>query len=36
MLGNTLTEVIDENPDLAPTWDAAMDTLGEYADYGNP
>jgi hypothetical protein len=34
--GSSLTEENDKNPDLAPTWDSAMDTLGEYADHGNP
>ena len=34
--GESLTEVIDENPDLAPGWDSFMDTMGEYADHGNP
>ena len=39
LFGETLTEEIDKNPDLASIagpWDSAMDTLGEYADYGSP
>jgi hypothetical protein len=35
-MGESLTEVIDENPDLQPGWDSAMNTLGKYADHGNP
>jgi hypothetical protein len=35
LAGASLTEEIDKNPDLAPTWDSAMHTLGEYADHGN-
>jgi len=35
-MGESLTEIIDENPDLAPTWDSAMDTLGDYSNHGNP
>jgi hypothetical protein len=35
-MGTTLTEEIDKNPDIAPAWDSAMDTLGEYANHGTP
>jgi len=36
IMGDTLTDEIDKNPDLAPQWDAAMDSLGDWADYGHP
>jgi hypothetical protein len=32
--GETVTEEVDKYPDLAGPWDSAMETLGEYSDYG--
>jgi hypothetical protein len=34
--GETFTEEIDKHYDVKGPWDSAMDTLGDYADYGAP
>lgn len=35
-MGETLTDEIDKNPDLAPAWDSTMDALGDWSSHGTP